>query len=214
MCRAPPRGYTASGRGDCPSLVGSDSESCSESDSESDDESVSESDGAGDGAATPDPPASEQDNKEARLSGEAVAQQLRQRSRDRLCRVRLASASQAPDGSSEEGFDEIDDATASVGEHGDDQQELNVALGEMLDRATQAGATPAVRQRLANIVEEHRDVFRTRLGDDPPANVPPMEVEMMEEAELPRRHGARRFSPLQQELYERDEGGKGKAGHD
>ena len=49
-------------------------------------------------------------------------------------------------------------------------------------------------------MEKHRDVFHVRLGNDPPARVPPMAVELLDDAELLRCQGARRLSPLQQQF--------------
>ena len=44
---------------------------------------------------------------------------------------------------SQEGFDEIDDATVSVGEDGNNnKREIDEAIRDMLDRAVAAGAPP------------------------------------------------------------------------
>ena len=54
--------------------------------------------------------------------------------------------------------------------------------------------------KLWELVSKHQGVWRAELGSDPPADVMPMMIEMIEEAELPRRQGNRRYVPLQKEF--------------
>jgi len=51
---------------------------------------------------------------------------------------------------------------------------------------------------LTAVVMENYDVWRVELGADPPADVPPLRIQLLDESKLPRTHCARRFSPLQQ----------------
>ena len=59
-------------------------------------------------------------------------------------------------------------------------------------------------QVVEDLVFEFRDVFRLELERDPPANVPQLRIELIDEelaeAKLPR---ARRFAPLQQTFLDK-----------
>lgn len=51
----------------------------------------------------------------------------------------------------------------------------------MVSRAEKA-LTSSKHDELHSIVEENRDIFRTKIGADPPANAPPFQIELKENA--------------------------------
>ena len=56
-------------------------------------------------------------------------------------------------------------------------------------------------EALKQLVLEFPDIFRMELGRDPPAQVEPMEVQLIEGDDL-KMHRARRFAPLQMEFLD------------
>ena len=78
---------------------------------------------------------------------------------------------------------------------------MDAALADMIDRAVKRGLPDAAANEIENLVQDFRDVFRLELGRDPPANVEPLKIELIDEdlaeLKLPR---ARRFAPLQQDF--------------
>ena len=78
---------------------------------------------------------------------------------------------------------------------------MNEALNEMIERARKRGLPADSVGDVEALVTELRDVFRLELGRDPPANVEPLRIELidegLEERRLPR---ARRFASLQQDF--------------
>jgi hypothetical protein len=71
-------------------------------------------------------------------------------------------------------IDPLPTAGASMGV--DNEQEISVALNTMLDRAKTEGMSKAGVENPREILLGYRDVFHTRLGNDPPAKIPPLVV--------------------------------------
>jgi hypothetical protein len=83
----------------------------------------------------------------------------------------------------------------------DQSQLMDEALAEMIQRAVKRGLPAESLNDVEILVQDFRDVFRLELGRDPPANVEPLKIELidedLDERKLPR---ARRFPPLQQDF--------------
>ena len=80
---------------------------------------------------------------------------------------------------------------------------LEKALMQMVLRAEKNGAPKPILKQLKQLVLEYQDVFRLELGHDPPANVEPMHIELIEEDEVyGKTQHARRFAPLQMEFLD------------
>ena len=77
---------------------------------------------------------------------------------------------------------------------------IEVALREMLSRAEESGAGKKTMARLTEIVFRYQDVFRLELGHDPPADVEPMVIELVEGLDTGKVQRARIFAPLQMEF--------------
>ena len=75
---------------------------------------------------------------------------------------------------------------------------IDEAIEDMLRRAEINGASSDTVTALRAVVLKHKDVWRVKLGSDPPADVPPLRIQLVDGAKLPKSHAARRFSPLQQ----------------
>jgi transposase InsO family protein len=80
-------------------------------------------------------------------------------------------------------------------------QIMNEELAEMIERAIRRGLPADAVSNFTQLITDFRDVFRIELGRDPPADVEPLRIELidegLEERRLPR---ARRFAPLQQDF--------------
>ena len=76
---------------------------------------------------------------------------------------------------------------------GKDQPEyINKAFESIKSKAKDSGISERGLHCLENIFKEYRDVFRIKLGSDPPANVPPLKISLMENA-APYRSPQRRY---------------------
>jgi hypothetical protein len=75
-------------------------------------------------------------------------------------------------------------------------EELADAIDGLLPSAEQAGMSRDGVQRLRQLVTECKDVFRIKLGADPPANVKPLVIKLRDGAE-PVRMSARKYAPPQ-----------------
>ena len=71
-----------------------------------------------------------------------------------------------------------------------------IHLQEGLKLACEAGLPPELEESLRTVVHLNQDVFRTKLGNDPPAKVPPMNIRLQPNA-TPIRVPVRRYSPPQ-----------------
>ena len=95
--------------------------------------------------------------------------------------------------------DDIDYKDVEVGEQ--DELELNEAIKDMVDRASK-NLPVNLRPQLEALVTEFTDIFRTRLGNDPPVSVPPMIIEI-EGDERPIKVRQRTYSPEQLSFLKR-----------
>jgi hypothetical protein len=75
-------------------------------------------------------------------------------------------------------------------------EELADAIEGLLTSAEQAGMSTDGVQSLRQLVTECKDVFRLKLGADPPANVKPLVIKLRDGAE-PVRMSARKYAPPQ-----------------
>jgi len=73
-----------------------------------------------------------------------------------------------------------------------DDEELKTAKEEMIGRALEQGADETIQSKLHSIVESVPELFRVRLGADPPAKVRPMQIHLKPNAR-PRRCKPRRY---------------------
>ncbi len=58
----------------------------------------------------------------------------------------------------------------------DTEEEIQKAFSKMLDEANRNGLSKGGTEKLRNLLHEYRDIFRLRLGNDPPRLVESMEV--------------------------------------
>ncbi|POM60741.1 hypothetical protein PHPALM_30355 [Phytophthora palmivora] len=73
-----------------------------------------------------------------------------------------------------------------------DMAEIHVHLERMLDAAKCAGFAPALLGKLRTLVYKYADVWRVRIGADPPTNVEPLKVRLQPDAQ-PYRSGTRKY---------------------
>jgi hypothetical protein len=78
-----------------------------------------------------------------------------------------------------------------------DYAALNEEIERMLARAEGAGAPADFMAIIRNIVYDHHEVWRLELGADPPADVPPLEVTLLDPQVVPKTFRARPVSELQ-----------------
>ena len=80
---------------------------------------------------------------------------------------------------------------------------IEEAIMAMLQRAQDNGASEYLMRRLREQVDKYKDIFRVELGRDPPARVPPMVIELIDETTVDtHRVPARTFAPLQQRFLQ------------
>jgi hypothetical protein len=99
------------------------------------------------------------------------------------------SAFQSSSSAALEGTDDI-----SAG--AEDSEATKLSLEELLADCSTNGLPVEFRSAFRELVHEYADIFRTRLGADPPANVPPMKIKLRPDA-CPIRVKVRRYSPPQ-----------------
>jgi hypothetical protein len=75
-------------------------------------------------------------------------------------------------------------------------EELADAIDALITSAEQAGMSRDGVQSLRQLVTECKDVFRPKLGADPPANVKPLVIKLRDGAE-PVRMSGRKYAPPQ-----------------
>jgi hypothetical protein len=75
-------------------------------------------------------------------------------------------------------------------------EELADAIEGLITSAEKAGMSRDGVQSLRQLVTERKDVFRLKLGADPPANVKPLVIKLRDGAE-PVRMSARNYAPPQ-----------------
>lgn len=80
------------------------------------------------------------------------------------------------DGGSEDEEDKEDPIYLELGE--DTEEQVQDACKELLQKARNNGMTSKGLDHLTVLLKEYRDIFRIRLGNDPPAKVEPMQVKL------------------------------------
>jgi hypothetical protein len=91
-------------------------------------------------------------------------------------------------------YDPIDYHDVVVGQGS--PEELADAIEGLISSAEQAGMSRDGVQSLRQLVTECKDVFRLKLGADPPANLKPLVIKLRDGAE-PVRMSARKYAPPQ-----------------
>ena len=81
----------------------------------------------------------------------------------------------------------------------DTKEEINVALRNMLMVAEPSGMTKAGFKKLGQILQDNRDIFRIKLGTDPPAKLPPLSIQLRND-DKPFRAPKRRYGPHQRDF--------------
>jgi len=76
----------------------------------------------------------------------------------------------------------------------EEREELEMAIDLILDRAEkECGLKRCHTRRMRKLIQKrYNDLFRMKLGADPPARLPPMEIHLIDGAEPPGKHGRRR----------------------
>ncbi len=90
-----------------------------------------------------------------------------------------------------------DDYTINLGDHS--EPEVERAIDNLIDRAVEKGLPVAHKSRLSQIVFKYKDIWRVRLGRDPPAKVTPMHLKFKPDSK-PVRCKARRYPELHQDF--------------
>ena len=90
-----------------------------------------------------------------------------------------------------------EEALANIGS--DKPEDITEAIKNTIANAREKGISDKGEVEAEKILEDHRDVLRIKLGDDPPAKVEPYKVELKENAK-PFRAPQRRYSPKQAEF--------------
>jgi hypothetical protein len=78
----------------------------------------------------------------------------------------------------------------------DNEQEISVAPNTILDRAKTEGMSKAGSENAPEMLLEYREVFRIKLGNDPPAKFPPFVVKLKPGA-TPVKNNQQRDAPAQ-----------------
>ena len=90
-----------------------------------------------------------------------------------------------------------EDLSAGIGR--DSTESINTAFKATLSSAQESGISFSGSQRLSNLLKRYRDVFRIKLGPDPPARVAPLVISRTDKAK-PSRSPQRRYAPAQREF--------------
>ena len=77
-----------------------------------------------------------------------------------------------------------------------DELEVRSDLNLLLAAASECGLPKQLFDRLRNLVLDYQDIFRNKMGSDPPANIPPMTIQLRADAK-PVHVKLRRYSPPQ-----------------
>ena len=86
---------------------------------------------------------------------------------------------------------------AGIGQDSNDS--INSTFSKMLGEAKKNGLSKERISRLTGMLEDYRDVFRIKLGPDPPAKVEPLRITLVENAH-PYRSPQRRYASQQREF--------------
>jgi transposase InsO family protein len=82
------------------------------------------------------------------------------------------------------------------------QADIDEALEKMLTNSEAMGASVIQVAKLRKLVYTYKDIWRTKLGPDPPAKVPPLKIRFKNKYK-PIRFKGRRYTPLQSEFLKR-----------
>ena len=96
--------------------------------------------------------------------------------------------------------DDEGDADATIGEQ--NENELSSDINNMLEKAVENGLPEEYREDLSTLLDKYAHIFRSSLGNDPPANVTPMRIRLKPNAK-PVRAAFRRYSPPQLQFIRR-----------
>ena len=91
---------------------------------------------------------------------------------------------------------ETDDAM-EIGE--DNTTEVKLELMKRVDEAILNGLPTSIQEQLTILVIQHLDIFRLKLGHDPPARVPPLRIRLADDAK-PVRAKCRNYTPPQRQF--------------
>ena len=80
----------------------------------------------------------------------------------------------------------------SIGQ--DTPQEIDIAIDNMLREAEDNGISAKGRKSLRKMLYKKRNIWRIKLGDDPPAKIPPMKIKL-KQGTIPIASPVRRYSP-------------------
>lgn len=81
----------------------------------------------------------------------------------------------------------------------DTSESITQAFDKILANAQAENISRSGLERIKAMPSEYRDVFRIKLGDDPPANVPPLVITPAKDAK-PHRSPQRRCAPQQRDF--------------
>ena len=84
-----------------------------------------------------------------------------------------------------------------IGSHSD--VDVRGCLQTMIEEASENGLPNEYKPRLRNLLENYADIFRIKLGSDPPVDVPPMAIRLQPDA-VPVRVKMRRYTAPQREF--------------
>ena len=87
----------------------------------------------------------------------------------------------------------------------EDPNETTRLLGISVDQAVKDGLPKDMESTLGSLVMEFRDIFRSQLGSDPPAKIPPMKIRL-KPGTRPFRAKVRKYSPSQAEFLRKKVG--------
>ena len=90
--------------------------------------------------------------------------------------------------------------SAGIGE--DSRESIDKAFNVIAKDARAEGISSGGAQRLTDLLEKYRDVFRIKLSADPPAKVPPLVITRSDSAK-PYRSPQRRYAPTQRDFIVR-----------
>lgn len=99
-------------------------------------------------------------------------------------------------------LDELDEEDSCLEFGIDSDETIQQALEKMMQQAVQVGIEKDRSDRLRGILMEYRDIFRLRLGPDPPAKFEPMRIQIKDNAR-PIITKARRYTADQREWLEK-----------
>jgi hypothetical protein len=83
------------------------------------------------------------------------------------------------------------------------EEEVRKALHKLVDEALKKGLPEEFESKWRELLQDFADVWRIKMGNDPPAKVPPMKVHWNPETAQPIRYKARRFPLIHRQFMDR-----------